>query len=300
MSGGQTPMEVSEMTEIHRSEAGSISTRAGTRRRRWSPHVLVVLALLAAFAVAPAANASEPPPPPDSLDKVAPEVLAGLATAGETTFWAVLAGEADLSTAKDIGDRTARGEFVVDQLKGVADGTQASLLDRLEQLGVPYKPFWIINAVEITAGEAVLQEVAARPEVAEILADPSYQLPQPTPGEVEQAVATIEWNIDRIRAPEAWSTFGTRGDGIVVASIDTGVQFNRPALVAQYRGNRGAGVFDHNYSWFDPPRICGNPSLVPCDNDGHGMHTMGTLAGDDGDPGANQIGVAPHAGPELP
>src|SRR5262249_3426083 len=36
-------------------------------------------------------------------------------------------------------------------------------------------------------------------------------------------------------------------------------------------------------------------SLAPCDNVFHGTHTMGTMVGDDGDPGANQIGVAPHA-----
>ena len=40
--------------------------------------------------------------------------------------------------------------------------------------------------------------------------------------------------------------------------------------------------------------VCGNPSLAPCDNNGHGTHTMGTMVGDDGD-GANQIGVAPGA-----
>jgi subtilisin family serine protease len=268
---------------------------AGAARRLRSRYALLALALGAALAVGSVADASQPPPRPEPVAKVAPEVLAELSNAGETTFWAILTAEADLSTAKDIADRTARGEFVVDELKGVADGTQASLLDRLDQLGVAYKPFWITNAVEITAGESVLQEVAARPEVAEIVADPVYQLPQPTPGEVEQAVATVEWNIDRIRAPEAWSTFGARGEGIVVANIDTGVQFNHPALVAQYRGNRGGGVFDHNYNWFDPARICGNPSLAPCDNNGHGTHTMGTMVGDDGDPGTNQIGVAPHA-----
>src|SRR5262249_44865187 len=40
-------------------------------------------------------------------------------------------------------------------------------------------------------------------------------------------------------------------------------------------------------------RVCGNPSLAPCDNNGHGTHTMGTMVG--GDNGANQIGVAPGA-----
>ena len=74
------------------------------------------------------------------------------------------------------------------------------------------------------------------------------------------------------------------------ASIDTGAQFDHPALVNQYRGNNGDGTFDHNYNWFDAAGACPD---APCDNDGHGTHTMGTMVGDDG--GENQIGVAPGA-----
>jgi subtilisin family serine protease len=63
--------------------------------------------------------------------------------------------------------------------------------------------------------------------------------------------------------------------------------------VNQYRGNNGNGTFTHDYNWFDPSRVCGNPSLAPCDNNQHGSHTMGTMVGDDG--GSNQVGVAPAA-----
>ena len=89
-----------------------------------------------------------------------------------------------------------------------------------------------------------------------------------------------EWNLNNIRAPEVWSTYGDRGEGIVVASIDTGVQYNHPALVNQYRGNIGGGTFNHNYNWFDPLHVCPHPA--PCDTFGHGTHTMGTMVGDDG------------------
>ena len=53
--------------------------------------------------------------------------------------------------------------------------------------------------------------------------------------------------------------------------------------------------FDHNYNWYNPRgpnATCPDPS-VPCDDDGHGFRTTGTMIGDDG--GANQIGVAPGA-----
>ncbi|MFD1050010.1 S8 family serine peptidase, partial [Kibdelosporangium lantanae] len=103
----------------------------------------------------------------------------------------------------------------------------------------------------------------------------------------------VEWNISQIRANKVWSDFNDRGEGIVVASIDTGVAYQHPALVGKYRGNKGDGTFDHNYNWFDPAKVCGNPSLAPCDNNNHGSHTMGTMVGDDG--GTNQVGVAPGA-----
>jgi serine protease AprX len=88
----------------------------------------------------------------------------------------------------------------------------------------------------------------------------------------------------------------------VVGGQDTGYQWNHPALINAYRGWNGATA-DHNYNWHDaihennpntlPGNPCGFDSLVPCDDNGHGTHTMGTMIGDDG--GSNQIGMAPGA-----
>ena len=93
-----------------------------------------------------------------------------------------------------------------------------------------------------------------------------------------------------INADDVWNEFGVTGEGITVANIDTGVQYDHPALVGKYRGNNGDGTFDHNYNWFNAAGSC---STAPCDTNGHGTHTMGTMLGDDG--AANQIGVAPGA-----
>jgi Subtilase family/Malectin domain/Carboxypeptidase regulatory-like domain/Viral BACON domain len=229
------------------------------------------------------------------LAKVEPKVLDQIAANGQTTFWAVLKQKANLNAANTIQNRTERGRFVYERLTSVAEESQSGLRGLLTKRGVTFQPFWIINAIRITAGQAVLEEVAAQPEVEKILASRTYALPDPIKGKAEPTVNTTEWNIDRINAPQVWSTFGDRGDGIVVANVDTGVQYDHPADVRQYRGNLGGGSFDHNYNWFDPSMVCGSPSLVPCDNNGHGTHTMGTMVGDDGDPGTNQIGVAPHA-----
>src|SRR5437764_83323 len=102
------------------------------------------------------------------------------------------------------------------------------------------------------------------------------------------APAAVGWNIRKVRAPEAWR-HGARGQGIVVGEIDTGFQWNHPALKSHYRGWSGSTA-DHNYNWYDEI----DPSnRAPVDPNGHGTATVGTAIGDDG--GANRIGVAPGA-----
>jgi hypothetical protein len=265
---------------------------AGGSRHRWLIGALLLLAVLAfpAFAGSTAVGTEAAGNP---LAKVSPQVVQQISANGKATFWAQMRQKADLSGAASIQNRTERGTFVLDQLRTVANQSQADLRALLTKRGADFQPFYISNAIRITAGEAVLQEVAAQPEVARILPSQTYRVPDPIKGKVEPKVNTVEWNIADISAPQVWSQFGDRGEGIVVASIDTGVEYTHSALVAKYRGNLGGGNFDHNYNWFDPSHVCATPA--PCDNVSHGTHTMGTMVGDDGDPGTNQIGVAPHA-----
>jgi subtilisin family serine protease len=103
--------------------------------------------------------------------------------------------------------------------------------------------------------------------------------------------------VSKIAANKAWAK-GHKGQGVVVANIDTGVRYTHEALVGSYRGNKG-GSFDHDYSWFDPEQ----KDKVPTDGNGHGTaifvvnligagtHTMGTIAGSE----ASGVGVAPSA-----
>jgi len=112
---------------------------------------------------------------------------------------------------------------------------------------------------------------------------------------VPQAADGIPWGVSRIGAPQVWD-LGYRGEGVVVAGQDTGYAWEHPALKTQYRGWEG-GAADHDYNWHDAIHegggICGVESAVPCDDNGHGTHTMGTMVGDDGL--GHQIGVAPAA-----
>jgi subtilisin family serine protease len=224
--------------------------------------------------------------------EIDPQLAGRLRLEPTLTFWAILRPQADLTRAPVIPDGDARGQFVVDELQNVAQRSQQELLAWLSARAVPHQSFWIVNAVRITAGADIVRAVARRPEVARVEATTSYRIPTPSPGRQAEAVQGLEWGIERIRADEVWDVFGDRGQGITVANVDTGVLWNHPALERSYRGNRG-GTVDHDYNWWDPSEICGSPSMEPCDNNGHGTHTMGTLVGQDA--AGNQIGVAPRA-----
>lgn len=109
------------------------------------------------------------------------------------------------------------------------------------------------------------------------------------------SLEAIEWGVSKIGAPAVWGA-GINGAGAVVGGQDTGYRWTHEALKARYRGWDGTTA-DHDYNWHDAihegASDCGVDSLVPCDDSGHGTHTMGTMVGDDG--GTNQVGVAPGA-----
>ncbi|MEK7408022.1 MAG: S8 family serine peptidase [Acidobacteriota bacterium] len=218
------------------------------------------------------------------IDRQLMNVLADDAEAA-APFFVVLAEKANVKAAHRMSDWSARGRFVVQALRSTANRSQAGVRGYLQAQGAAFTPYWIENRIFVPKGTlALARALAQRPEVVAIVPETILAIPRPQ----AQAIQAIEWNIAKIRADQVWST--SRGAGTVVANIDTGVQFNHPALVAQYRGNTG-GAFFHSGNWKDPTGLCGG--LAPCDNNGHGTHTMGTMVGSDG--GANQIGVAPAA-----
>ncbi|GII57742.1 hypothetical protein Pth03_61310 [Planotetraspora thailandica] len=243
-----------------------------------------VAALALLLPQAAAYGAAQPSPEPSKIDKV---IQAELAKDDKATFWVRLKDAADLTAARTAKTKTEKAEQVYQAKTEKATSSQANLRKLLTAQHADFSSFWIVNAVKVTGDAKLAAEIAKLPEVKQIEADQVVKLPDPLPGKAVQKVDAVEWNIDRINAPRVWDELGDRGEGIVVANVDTGVQFDHPALAAQYRGKNADGTVDHNYNWFDPAGVC--PSDAPCDNYGHGTHTMGTMVGADG------IGVAPGA-----
>src|SRR5690606_16713450 len=150
----------------------------------------------------------------------------------------------------------------------------------------------INNSILVTSStNAVLNDIIKLDGVERIEARKSYMLYEPDKSAAVQdnGLNAIEPNLTHVNADDVWAT-GIDGAGLVVANIDTGVRYSHQALVGQYRGNLGGGMFDHNYNWFNPDDLGDD---VPRDGHGHGTHTMATMVGDDG--GSNQIGIAPGA-----
>lgn len=231
---------------------------------------------------------------------VDPQVYRALADSatGQATFWVLMQERADLSVAREMDDWVARGRFVHSTLRSVAVDSQAAVLGRLASGAIPgritrYQPFWIANVILVHGDRAAAEALARQPGVAAILPEARIDPPEP-PQENLLPQATgpdvLPWGIAKINADDAWA-LGYRGQGVVVGGVDTGVQWDHPALKNQYRGWNGASV-DHDYNWWDPSKGCSPTGSTPCDGNGHGTHTTGTAAGDDP---SFQIGVAPDA-----
>jgi serine protease AprX len=240
---------------------------------------------------------------PAAPANVASQVWGATAGGGEAEFLVILDEQADLSGAAALPNREARLRYVYDGLRETARRTQAPVRAELDAAGVTYRSFYIVNAVVARGDRALVTRLAARPDVARIAANPSVRqtLPESLPQREDRALAGVEWGVLRVNADDVW-TLGYTGAGIVVAGQDTGYDWDHPALKNQYRGWDGSSA-DHDYNWHDAIHTnshgynpCGVDSPEPCDDDGHGTHTMGTIVGGDAAfGGSNQIGVAPGA-----
>lgn len=236
--------------------------------------------------------------PAQAAQKIDASVLAQIAADGRASFIVLLAEQADLSRAGQLRSKEEKGRYVYETLAATAQASQAGLLAELKGRGVAARSLYVVNAVVVESGDLALAgQLAGRSDVARLVANPTVQQPMPAVGAGSPDVApeAIEWGVTNVNAPQVWAT-GVTGAGIVIAGQDTGIRWTHAAIKNQYRGWNGLTA-DHNYNWWDAihsnPNVCGINSPAPCDDNGHGTHTVGTVVGDDG--GSNQIGVAPDA-----
>lgn len=95
---------------------------------------------------------------------------------------------------------------------------------------------------------------------------------------VQDSYSEIPWGVAQLQAPEIWAN-GAKGEGIVVAICDTGIDKNHPDLKDQIIGGRN---FTNEGTHDDFT-----------DRNSHGTHVAGTIAAAANESGV--VGVAPSA-----
>lgn len=190
--------------------------------------------------------------------------------------------------------KTDRRAFTINTLQNFTSSYQETIMKYLESMEDAghverLSQLWLTNSIGMKATKQVIEEVSKHPRVALIWLDD--KLSQPSIGsnsniETDNAsgVRAIVWNVLKINADQVW-TLGYTGQNVIVGHIDTGVNYNHVDL-NDHLWDGGSSYPNHGYDFIDNDND-------PMDQNGHGTHTAGTVAGD-GTAGT-QTGVAPDA-----
>ena len=181
--------------------------------------------------------------------------------------------------------RAERRAFVVNELKTFAEASQNDLIDNL---GGDATSLWASNSLYFSATKSQIMEIANRNDVEIIGLSKQYNL-IPETGSCTDAIhrvsnREITQNLTQTNVPDVWAQ-GYTGQGIIVAVIDSGVNYNHQDI-ADHLWDGGDEFPHHGYD------IVNNDN-DPMDDKGHGTHCAGTVLGD-GTAGS-QTGIAPDA-----
>ncbi len=227
--------------------------------------------------------------------------LAALLVSGPAPTAAARGGASDRPGDREITARSVPRQALVRFHEGVSLAAITRLASKNDARVVAVPPraagggrTAVVRSASLTTGE-LIDQLRADPRVDR--AEPDYLLHlDATPDDPDLPAL---WGMLQIRAPGAWD-LTTGSPSVVLASVDTGVDYTHPDLAANMWHNPGEiagnGLDDDENGYVDD--IYGMASASdaadpsdPMDVQGHGTHTAGTMAGV-GDNGTGVTGVA--------
>lgn len=194
------------------------------------------------------------------------------------------------NVAKNITDKKVRRDALVDELKLFAEKEQAEVMSILDAEAksmnvADIRSQWMTNYINCKASRDVIYLLSQHPDVMLIgLDQEKNMLWNEKVEKAEQSRGTLTENITKINADDVWE-IGYTGNGVIVAVIDTGVNYNHIDL-ADHLWDGGAEFPNHGYNTYDN-------NNDPMDHFSHGTHCAGTVCGD-GTSGTS-TGIAPDA-----
>lgn len=197
--------------------------------------------------------------------------------------------------ASNFENKKARREFVINELKYFSEKSQQEVLSIMQSEQRNGKvtnivSHWLSNSITCTTTKDVIYFLSERDDImiighnADKEAILSGQQSAVSGQQSVKAETEIEEHVSQVNAPQVWNQ-GYTGEGVLVAILDTGVNYEHPDL-ADHLWDGGAQYPNHGYNSYD-----GNNNTM--DNRGHGTHCAGIICGDG--TGDKQTGIAPDA-----
>lgn len=169
-----------------------------------------------------------------------------------------------------------RAYEVITRLQQKAAATQPVVLAALaKEINVKQEStqaLWITNLILAEAKPEAVMALSLREDIDWIEWDADAKLEKYTRSESCEELTAIngaEPGLKAIKAPFMWA-LGYTGNGKVLMTIDTGVDYTHPAINNQWRGN----YVPASQAWYYPAG-----ASLPIDCDEHGTHTVGTMVG---------------------
>lgn len=202
-------------------------------------------------------------------------------------------------------EKAERRAFVVNELQRFSRASQSDLIQVLEEganngLVRELSPFWISNSIGCTMTRDMINAISQRNDILVIESDeyrnmlPNGETSTPVQNSISNSgnsgstssTRGIAWHVSQVNADDVWNyngSSGYNGNGIIVAILDTGVNYNHNDIKNNMWTN-SQGYHGYDYV---------NRDNDPMDDQGHGSHCAGIVAGTGAS--GTKTGMAPGA-----